>query len=167
MKGSGPEVGIRRWRRGGLFAKYVVLFVAVVSVALISSGGFEIWFSYREHNASLIRIQQEQAAAAAAKISQFVAEIQNQLGWTTQLPWSPSMLEQRRFDCLRLLRQVPAVTEISELDPTGHEQLRISRLAMDVTGSNIDYSKDPKFTVAVAKKVYYGPVFFGAGPSPI
>ena len=167
MKAPGSEsrIGERRLR-GRLFAKYVALFVAVVSAALISSGAFEVWFSYREHKASLIRIQQEQAAAAAAKIAQFIAEIQSQLGWTTQLPWSPGMREQRRFDCLRLLRQVPAITEIAELDPTGHEQLRVSRLALDVTGSNIDYSKDPKFTKAVASKVYYGPVFFRRGSEP-
>jgi class 3 adenylate cyclase/HAMP domain-containing protein len=162
---SAFSFGERRLRRR-LFTKYVALFVAVVSIALISSGAFEIWFSYREHNASLIRIQREQAAAAAAKIAQFIAEIQSQIGWTTQLPWSPGMLEQRRFDCLRLLRQVPAITEIAELDATGHEQLRVSRLAMDVTGSNIDYSKDPKFTKAVANKVYYGSVYFRRGSEP-
>ncbi len=76
------------------------------------------------------------------------------------------MLEQRRFDCLRLLRQVPAITEITELDATGHEQLRVSRLAMDVTASNIDYSNDPKFIEAVANKVYYGPVYFRRGSEP-
>jgi class 3 adenylate cyclase/HAMP domain-containing protein len=162
---SEPGASERRLR-GRLFAKYVALFAAVVSIALISSGAFEVWFSYREHNASLIRIQQGQAAAAAEKIALFIVEIQRQLGWTTQLPWSPGMLEQRRFDCLRLLRQVPAITEITELDPTGHEQLRVSRLALDVIGSNIDYSKDPKFIKAVANKVYYGPVFFRRGSEP-
>jgi len=65
-----------------------------------------------------------------------------------------------------LLRQVPAITEIAALDATGHEQLRVSRLAVDVTGSNIDYSKDPKFTEAVANRVYYGPVFFRRGSEP-
>jgi hypothetical protein len=43
--------------------------------------------------------------AAAAKISQFIKEIESQLGWTTQLPWSAGSIEQRRFDALRLLRQ--------------------------------------------------------------
>ena len=166
MKPPATESGIGERRlRGRLFAKYVALVAAVVTIALISSGAFEVWFSYREHSAALFRIQQEQAAAAAAKIATFIAEIQGQLGWTTQLPWS-GKLEQRRFDCLRLLRQVPAITEISELDPSGHEQLRISRLALDVTGSKIDYSKDPKFTDAVANKVYYGPVFFRRGSEP-
>jgi len=152
--------------RRRLFAKYVALFSAVVSIALISSGAFELWFSYQEHKAFLTRIQQEQAAAAAAKIAQFITEIRDQLGWTTQLPWSTSMREQRRFDCLRLLRQVPAITEIAELDGSGHEQLHISRLAMDVIGSNIDFSKDPKFKEAVANKVYYGPVYFRRGSEP-
>ena len=152
--------------RGQLFIKYVVLFVAVVSVALVSSGAFEIWFSYTEYKASLVRIQREQAESAAAKITQFIKEIENQVGWTTQLPWSASTLEQRRFDGLRLLRQVPAITELAQLDSTGHEQLHVSRLAMDVVGSQTDYSKDPKFTEAMAHKVYYGPVYFRRESEP-
>src|SRR4249920_3588614 len=98
--------------RSRLFIKYVALFVAVVAVALISNGIFEVYFYYREHKASLIRIQHEQAEAAAAKIGQFIKEIESQLGWTAQLPWSAAgSIEQRRFDALRLLKQVPAVTE--------------------------------------------------------
>ena len=102
--------------RSRLFTKYVALFVAVVAVALISNGIFEVFFYYREHKAALIRIQHEQAEAAAAKIGQFIKEIESQLGWTTQLPWSAGSIEQRRFDALRLLQQVPAVTELAQVD---------------------------------------------------
>jgi GAF domain-containing protein/HAMP domain-containing protein len=152
--------------RTRLFAKYVALFVAVVGVALASNGMFEVFFYYREHKAALIRIQHEQAVAAAAKISQFIKEIESQLGWTTQLPWSAGSIEQRRFDALRLLRQVPAITELAQVDSTGKERLRVSRLAMDVVDSGLDLSGDPKFTEAVAHKVYYGPVYFRRESEP-
>jgi signal transduction histidine kinase len=152
--------------RGKLFRKYVALFVAVVCVALIANGAFEIAFSYREHKDFLVRIQRDQAEAAAAKLEQFIKEIESQLGWTTQLPWSAGTIEQRRFDVLRLLRQVPAVTELSLLDASGKEQLRVSRLAMDVVGSDLDLSGDPKFTEAVAHKAYYGPVYFRRESEP-
>jgi signal transduction histidine kinase len=152
--------------RSRLFTKYVALFVAVVAVALASNGIFEVFFYYREHKAALIRIQREQAEAAAAKISQFIKEIESQLGWTTQLPWSAASLENRRFDALRLLRQVPAITELAQIDSTGHERLRVSRLAMDVVDSGLDLSKDPKFAEAVAHKVYYGPVYFRRESEP-
>jgi signal transduction histidine kinase len=158
--------------RSRLFAKYVALFVAVVGIALASNGIFEVFFYYREHKASLIRIQHEQAVAAAAKISQFIKEIENQLGWTTQLPWSADSTEQRRlieqhkFDALRLLRQVPAITELAQVDSTGKERLRVSRLAIDVVDSGLDLSGDPKFTEAVAHKVYYGPVYFRRESEP-
>src|SRR5262249_11861332 len=52
--------------RSRLFIKYVTLLIALVSAALLASGGLEIWFFYREHKASLIRIQREQAEGAAA-----------------------------------------------------------------------------------------------------
>ena len=160
--GQAPRTSIR----SRLFTKYVALFVAVVAVALLSNGIFEVFFYYREHKAALIRIQHEQAEAAAAKISQFIKEIESQLGWTTQLPWSAASLENRRFDALRLLRQVPAITELAQVDSTGHERLRVSRLAMDVIDSGLDLSQDPKFTEAVAHKVYYGPVYFRRKSEP-
>ena len=149
-----------------LFRKYVALFVAVVCVALLTNGLFEIWFSYQENKQALTRIQREQAEAAAAKIGQFIKDIEGQIGWTTQLPWTASALEQRRFDALRLLRQVPAITELAQLDASGKEQLRVSRLAMDAVGVGTDFSKDPKFTEAVAKKIYYGPVYFRRESEP-
>src|SRR4051794_41225081 len=152
--------------RGRLFRKYVGLFLAVVCIALLTNGLSEIWFSYQEHKTALIRIQREQAEAAAAKIGQFIKEIESQVGWTTQLPWSAGTIDQRRFDGLRLLRQVPAITELSQLDATGREQLRVSRLAMDVVASKADFSKDPKFAEAVAHKVYYGPVYFRRESEP-
>ncbi|MGA8900788.1 ATP-binding protein [Bradyrhizobium sp.] len=159
-KPSGPKI------RSRLFTKYVALFVVVVGAALFSNGIFEVFFYYREHKAALIRIQHEQAEAAAAKIGQFIKEIESQLGWTTQLPWSAGSIEQRRFDALRLLRQVPAITELAQVDSTGKERLRVSRLAMDVVDSGLDLSKDPKFTEAVAHKVYYGPVYFRRESEP-
>ena len=107
------------WRQisGPLFRKYVGLFLAVVSVALLSNGLLEIYFSYRKYTEYLIRIQREQAEGAAKEIGHFIEEIKNQVGWTTQLPWSAATIEQRRFDGLRLLRQVPAITELAQLDP--------------------------------------------------
>ena len=152
--------------RGRLFTKYVALFVAVVAVALISNGIFEVFFYYREHKAALIRIQHEQAEAAAAKIGQFIKEIESQLGWTAQLPWSAGSIEQRRFDALRLLKQVPAVTELAQVDSTGKERLRVSRIDINVADSGLDFSREPKFTEAVAHKVYYGPVYFRRESEP-
>ena len=137
-----------------------MLIVAVVCGALLINGSLDIWFSYRENMDALVRVQRGQAEDAAAKVTQFVKDIEDQVGWTTQLPWSPGDLDQRRFDALRLLHQVPAITELSLLDPNGHEQLHVSRLAVDVIGSDRDLSKTPEFTEATGPRVYYGPVYF-------
>ena len=134
-KSSGTNI------RSRLFVKYVALFVAVVAAALLSNGIFEVFFYYREHKAALIRIQHEQAEAAAAKIGQFIKEIESQLGWTTQLPWSAGSIEQRRFDALRLLRQVPAITELAQVDSTGKE--RLDRKSTRLNSSHVSQSRMP------------------------
>ena len=152
--------------RSRLFFKYTLLFVTVVVLALVANGGFEVLFSYQEHKSSLISIQQQQAVAAADKIEEFITQIESQVGWTTQLPWTDGTLDQRRFDALRLLRQVPAITELAQIDAASHEQLKVSRLTMDVVGSGIDYSHKPEFTQAVAHEVYYGPVYFNRESEP-
>ncbi|MBI4735103.1 MAG: HAMP domain-containing protein, partial [candidate division NC10 bacterium] len=154
--------------RGRLFRKYAVLFVILVSGALLTSGLVEIYFSYRENEAALVSLQREKALSAASKIEQFIKEIERQIGWTTQAMWGARgvALDQRRFDSLRLLRQVPAITEISHLDASGREQLRISRLAMDMVGSRADFSREPKFLEAKAGKIHFSPVSFRKESEP-
>ncbi len=153
--------------RGRLFRKYVVLFVSLVSGALLASGLTEIYFSYQENKAALVALQREKALAAAAKIEQFTKEIERQIGWASQPQIGvQATLEQRRFDFLRLLRQVPAVTEISLLSGAGREQLKVSRLAMDVLGSQADFSRDPRFLEAKPGVSHFGPVYFRKESEP-
>lgn len=158
-------LGARRlW--ASLFRKYVGVFLVVVAVALASNGVVQAWLAAQEHRTQLIRIQQEQADGAASKISQFIREIEGQIGWTTQLPWSAAALEQRRFDGLRLLRQVPAITELSQIDAKGQERLRVSRLSMDVVGSMTNLSDEPRFKEAIENRAWYGPVYFRRESEP-
>ena len=154
--------------RRRLFSKYVALFVTLVSGALLASGVVEIYFTYQENRAALLGLQREKALAAAGKIEQFIKEIERQMGWTTQPLLGPpaTQMDQRRVDYLRLLRQAPAITEISYLDPAGREQLRVSRLAMDVMGSGTDSSRDPKFLEPKAGRIFHGPVSFRKESEP-
>ncbi len=150
--------------RGRLFRRYALLFAGVLSAALIGSGLLDAWFSYREQSALLARLQQAQAEAAAEKIGRFVAEIEQQLVWATQLPWAPEvtpdLMETRRREALRLLRLAPAITELTMLDAAGRERLALSRLAGDQIGRLTDHSQEPAFVTAMAHKVFYGPVTF-------
>src|SRR5882762_6232314 len=154
--------------RNRLFRKYVVPFVAVVSGALLTNGIVEIYFTYQESRAQLAQIQREKASAAALRIEQFVREIEHQMGWTTQ----PQVVavsgapEQRQIDYVRLLRQVPPITEVAFLDGRGREQLRMSRLAMDVVAGGADVSEEPRFRETRGGRAWYGPVDFRKGSEP-
>jgi two-component system NtrC family sensor kinase len=153
--------------RGRLFPKFVAVFTAVVFVALLANATFETLFSYQDRKASLIRIQQEQAEAAAGKITEFFKDIEGQLRWTTYQPWTMAASNQQRLNSWRLLlRQVPAITELALLDDAGKERLQVSRLGLDALDSQIDFSTDPKFFEAKARKAYYGPVYFRHDSEP-
>ena len=146
--------------RGGLFLKYVAMFVFIVSLALAINGVSDIWFSYHEQQNLLFRIQREQARSAADKIGQFLNEITAGLVWETQVSLSDGTLDEWKFDAVRVMRQVPALAEIVQLDATGREQYRMSREAPDVIESHVDHSQEAAFGQAMVNKVYYGPVYF-------
>ena len=154
------------WTQNRLFRRYVVPFAAVVAGALLINGLVEIYFTYQESRAQLAQIQREKANAAALRIEQFVREIERQMGWTAQPQVVAAGLEQRQLDYVRLLRQVPAITEVAFLDGQGREQLRMSRLAMDVIASGTDVSAEPPFRETRGGRVWYGPVYFRKESEP-
>ena len=84
--------------RGRLFRKYLLLFIGLVSAALLINASIEVVFNFRETQIILERLQREKADAAAQRIAQFIGEIERQVGWTTQGQWAAGSIDQRRFD---------------------------------------------------------------------
>ena len=153
-----------RW--GGLFFKYVALFVGLVTGVLVINAALDLYFVYQDNRRASINVQREKAEAAAQRIESFVRGIENQIGWVAYAQFASLPAEQRRFDYVRLLRQVPAITELVQLDRQGREQLRVSRLSMDVVGAGTDRSTEPAFVEAMAHKVWFGPVYFRKESEP-
>ncbi len=160
------NVPARRIHRGRLFWKYFVSILALVCGVLLVSGGISVYFAYQENKSALASLQQEKAVAAASRIEQFVKQIEQQLGFAALPQLGADGVEQRRIEFLKLLRQVPAVTDITQISPAGQEVLSVSRLAMDVAGSSKDRLKDPAFLGAKPGQTWFGPVYFRKETEP-
>ena len=150
--------------KGKLFRKYAVLFVTLVSGALLANGLIAIYFSYQENKTALARIQREKALAAALKIEYFVSKIELQISWIA--PWGAAGMSPDKVGYLRLLSKDPAITEVRYIDSAGKEQLHVSRLGMDREKSGADFSHNPAFLEAKRGKTYFSPVYFRKGSEP-
>jgi signal transduction histidine kinase/DNA-binding response OmpR family regulator/HAMP domain-containing protein len=148
--------------RSRLFRKYVVFLLVLVGGVLVLSSLVQLYFSFRENQAALGRVQREKAVAAAAKIEQFIKEIERQVRGTLQDAFDDPVMasQQREEDYLRLLRNVPAVTNIRHFNAAGREDVRVSRLDLDVNNSQEDHSNDPAFVETKAGKTYLSPVYY-------
>jgi signal transduction histidine kinase/CheY-like chemotaxis protein len=165
--------------RRSLFWKYLVVFLLLVGGVLTASSLVELYFSYEEIKREIVDLEREKAAAAANRIEQFVLAIEHQARGTLTPHTGDSVelsvgradgsagesmayavAEQRVIQFARLLRNVPAIVEVQNLDSTGKERLRISRIGLNRTNSGEDYSKTPEFQAARGGKTYYSSIFF-------
>jgi len=153
-------------QRGRLFRRYFLLILALVCGALLISGGISLYFSYQENKGALASLQHEKALSAAARIEQFVLQIEQQLAYAALPQLGVEGLEQRRIEFLKLLRVVHAVTDITQIDAKGREQLSVSRLKMDEAGTERDWSNEPAFKNARPGQTWYGPVYFRKETEP-
>jgi class 3 adenylate cyclase/HAMP domain-containing protein len=148
----------RNWLRpSGLFGKYVVAFVGLVVFVLAVNVALETWSMYRETTVTVASAETEKAEATAHRVDQFLSEIERQISWVTRA--SVVTLEQRRADYAQLLQQASAIDELAQLDGDGREQLRVSRFDVAVR-RGADYSRDPRFTEAIARGSWWSPVSF-------
>jgi PAS domain S-box-containing protein len=171
--------------RGRLLRKYIVVFVGLVGGVLMASSLIDLYFAYQQTKESIVREARAIAVAAASAIEEFVRDIEHRVLETTRAAsddpaaaqlglgklafrggLGAALAEQRQLDFLRLLRDVPAIAELSHLDVSGKEQLRVSRLALDAVESQEDFSQTPKFIETRSGKTYWSPVYFRSGVQP-
>src|SRR5215470_17286613 len=152
--------------RGRLFRKYLLLILVLVGGALLVSGAISLYFGYQENKAAIGALQHEKALAAASRIEQYIDRITQQLAYASLPQIDASDLETRRIEFLKLLRQLPEVTDIALLDSRGKEQIAVSRLGMDRINSGQDRSKEPALVNAKRGKPWFSPVYFRKGTEP-
>ena len=138
----------------------------LVCSALLVNSAVGVWNSWRQTEALMASAQRGKAEAAAQRIASFLGELEHQLGWVAYPQFATRTVEQRRYDYVRLLRQVPAITLLAQIDNEGREQLAVSRLAVDVVGSGADRSGEPAFTATKARRLYIGPLYFRKASEP-
>jgi class 3 adenylate cyclase/HAMP domain-containing protein len=141
--------------REGLFAKYVISLVGLVVFVLAVNGAMETWINYRGTKTTLTDAMSEKAEATARRIEQSISELERQISWVTRA----SAGENHRADYTQLLNQVPAVSQLTFINGSGREQLRLSRTTI-LQSSGIDFSRDLRFSDTALKGVNYAPVEF-------
>ncbi len=153
---------------GGLFRKYAAVLILLVGGMLLLSSLVSIYFSYQQTKATLVGLERQQTLAVAGRIGQLVTGIEWQLREVMEVPLDDpaAARAQREIDFLRLLRDVPAISEIVQLDSTGKVQLLVSRIAPDETRSQRDLAADSRFARTRIGRTYFGPVYFRNGSEP-
>jgi class 3 adenylate cyclase/HAMP domain-containing protein len=143
--------------REGLFAKYVLALVGLVVFVLAVNGALETWISYRGIKSSLTQAMSEKAEATARHIEQSMTDLERQISWVTRA--SSKTLEERRVDYTQLLTQAPQVSQLTQINGSGRETLRLTRQNTTV-GSNADFSRDIRFTDTLSRGTSFAGVDF-------
>lgn len=153
-------------RRGPLARKYAVFVASALALALGLNGLIGTFFAFSDQRALVVRVQQEQAQAAAQRIGGFIGDIVRQLDWAAASSESGSPGEEARLDGLRLLRQISSIIELRQVDRNGREIIALSRSERDSIGSGRDWSSDALFREALRDGSAHGAIEFRRGSEP-
>jgi signal transduction histidine kinase len=155
-------------KRGRLVRHYFLISLFLISGGLITSGLVELYFRYRESSADLVRLQQEITSGAAAKIDQFVQEIERTVRGSTKSReiTERGLSPEYQFELRRLLVIAPAITEAMAIDSEGLARVAVSRFTSILPqGKKID-SALPALRLAKEGKSYFSPVYFYRDSEP-
>lgn len=145
-----------------LFNRYARDFALILGLVVLVSGGIGVYFSYQDTRALVDELQREKARGAAARIGQFIQSVELQMrgaliaGRTDGRP----DLDARHTELVRLLRIASSISDAAWIDTAGRERVRVSRLAPDAMGGDIDRSRDPAVIAANGGKTGYGEIRF-------
>ncbi len=157
MRASVPGI-----KPGSIFNRYARDFSLILGLVVLVPGSIGVYFSYHDTRALVDDLQREKARGAAVRIGQFIQSVEFQMrgallaGRTDGTP----DLDVRHTELVRLLRIAPSISDAAWIDTAGRERVRVSRLAPDVVGSDVDRARDPAVVAAGDGKAGYGEIRF-------
>lgn len=151
-----------------LFPKYALLITALVIGLLAISWSVSLKIAHEESIRRLRVLQAEKANLASARIGQFIRDVELHVAWIGLLDDhdGTSLLQARRFELLKLLRQLPQLSEITLVDSSGNEQIFLSRTQLDRWQKGASTLSIDGLREALAGKKYFGKPFFQRDSEP-
>lgn len=131
----------------------------ITGLVLVAAG---VWSYYIEPalRADVAKSQREITLHAADLIGHFIEERITELRATAQIGhlWEGSA-EHRKASLHQLMKLVPAVRQLSIIDPDGREIMRVSRTQTYSSADLQSYLRDDRFRLPMRGEVYIGPVY--------
>ena len=152
--------------KGSLFRKYATWLMLFVGIVLMAGGALEVAFNYAETRAQVELRQDVEARAAANRIRDYLKDIEGDIREVSALPWAVLHPSARRDEYQRLLKLVPAISEIRSIDGNARERVRVSRIDLDEIDSGKPVLNSTAYNGARQAGVYYSDTYFNDGSEP-
>ena len=146
--------------RRKLLLKYTAFVFFAAAAVLVASWIAASWIAWREQRQLVSDAQVLRVRMASERIRHFLQDTEGRLRFLVSAPWLARDDEDRRIDAIRVMRDAPAVSELTLIDASGREVTTIARTASDRPGSSTDWRTTPEFLGARSQRAWYGPVFF-------
>ena len=156
------------YRHLSLQRKYALMFCVLITGAVMATSIAGLYGVYGDHQMAQARLEESEARGAAARIQQFLADTERDLSSAAPAFWAAGggTLDQRVNDYQRLLSRAPAITDVLYVNALGREQVRVSRLGLNLIESDVDHSQDPLYVAARGHSPAYSGVTFRDGTEP-
>jgi signal transduction histidine kinase len=166
--GRPEEAIVGERRRGRLLRHYFLISFVLLSGGLLTSGLWEIYFRYQEIHENIAQLQQDSAAAAAAKLERFIQEVHRSVTAATRSRdvTAKGLSPSYKFELERLLLIAPAITEALALDADGIVRARASRLLAVRPEGQRDFSASLAFQQARQGQTHFGSAHFVRDTEP-
>ena len=157
-----PSFRSRRKNQGRLVRHYFLIFTILISGGLITGGALELYFRYVEIREDVSLLQGEAAKAVSSSIARYILDIEGEMKEValsqqlTRREFSP----ENQFELMKLLKTVPAITEVVSLDENGVPRAHVARFRAVFSDEEPNYSKSPSFSQASQGLTFFGPVHF-------
>lgn len=166
---QGPAEQVHTRTSGGrLVRRTFVISLVLVCSGILATGAVELYLRYRESVDTVWTLQKEMAQGAAFKIQQFMQQIEKTMRLSTRTPdlVEAGLTEAYRFQLIKLLKAVPAITTVTAVDVNGRERFKVSEVQMVRQKELADRADDEAFLRTGGGQSYFGPVYFVRDSEP-
>ena len=148
--------------------RYFWFLAGFVTILLVMISAPEVYYAYGENKAQIAALQLAEARLVGNRISNFLERQEQQLLEVDALPWESGVLteQDRVYEYERLMKMVPAITDIEHVDAAGKRAIRVSRVNISEVGVAPSTGLEAEIAEATRTGKWYGATYLREGNLP-